>query len=273
VFGACDVAELGSDVSFGRLHGLYWVVANLADRRPLVLAVDDAHWADAPSMRFLGVLSRRLEGLPVLLAVAARPGEPGAEQDVLDDLAAGPAARLLTPRPLSPVGVARVLSRVLDGDPDEAFVAAAADATGGSPLLVRELVRTVEEQRFSGTRDEVAALRQALPGNVGRIVTARLRRLSPDALALAARSRSSGTGPGPPTRRRSRVCPRRARRRRGSRWRGPASCAPTSWASCIPSSARASTPTCSAGCGGIGIGAPRACGRTPARTPTSSPPT
>ena len=36
-----------TDTSFAVLHGLYWLVANLAARRPLLIAVDDAHWADA----------------------------------------------------------------------------------------------------------------------------------------------------------------------------------------------------------------------------------
>src|SRR5262245_24509710 len=40
----------GSDAAFGALHGLYWLTANLADRGPLMLAVDDAQWADAPSL-------------------------------------------------------------------------------------------------------------------------------------------------------------------------------------------------------------------------------
>ena len=44
---------------------------NLAADRPLVLAVDDLHWCDRPSLRFLAYLTRRLEGLPVLLAVTA----------------------------------------------------------------------------------------------------------------------------------------------------------------------------------------------------------
>jgi hypothetical protein len=44
-------------------------------------------------MRFLDVLARRVEDLPVVLVVAARPAEPGAEQDILDALAAAPAAR------------------------------------------------------------------------------------------------------------------------------------------------------------------------------------
>ncbi len=46
-------------------------------RGPLVLAIDDAHWADTASLRFIHYLGRRLDGLPVLLALAARPNEPG----------------------------------------------------------------------------------------------------------------------------------------------------------------------------------------------------
>ena len=44
----------------GVLHGLYWLTSNLADRAPLLLAVDDAHWADEPSLRFLAYLARRV---------------------------------------------------------------------------------------------------------------------------------------------------------------------------------------------------------------------
>ena len=36
------------DASFAMLHGLYWMTANLAERRPLVLVVDDVHFADVP---------------------------------------------------------------------------------------------------------------------------------------------------------------------------------------------------------------------------------
>jgi len=34
------------------MHGLYWLAANLALRRPVVLAVDDLHWADVPSLQW-----------------------------------------------------------------------------------------------------------------------------------------------------------------------------------------------------------------------------
>src|SRR5437773_7105798 len=42
----------GVDPSFGILHGLYWLCANLAAVGPLCLVVDDAHWTDAASLRY-----------------------------------------------------------------------------------------------------------------------------------------------------------------------------------------------------------------------------
>src|SRR5215207_4460445 len=62
---AADIAP-GDDVTHSTLHGLFWLAANLAAHGPLLLSVDDVHWADAPSLRWLGYLARRLDGLPVL---------------------------------------------------------------------------------------------------------------------------------------------------------------------------------------------------------------
>jgi predicted ATPase len=42
-----------ADSSLSVLHGLYWLTANLAARRPLLIAVDDLHRADLASLRFL----------------------------------------------------------------------------------------------------------------------------------------------------------------------------------------------------------------------------
>ena len=46
-----SVEASSGDTSFAVLHGLYWLAANLSATRPLLLAVDDAHWADEPSLR------------------------------------------------------------------------------------------------------------------------------------------------------------------------------------------------------------------------------
>ena len=66
------------DLAASVLYGLYWLVSGLAERAPIALLVDDAQWLDAASARFLVYLARRLDSLPVLLAVVVRSGQmPG----------------------------------------------------------------------------------------------------------------------------------------------------------------------------------------------------
>src|SRR4029079_662106 len=62
------------DRSFAVLHGLYWLAINIAGERPLLLAVDDAQWADEPSSRWLAYLVRRLDRLRVALSLRPRTG-------------------------------------------------------------------------------------------------------------------------------------------------------------------------------------------------------
>src|SRR5581483_12005124 len=54
------------------LHGLYWLTSTLSESGPLLLAVDDAHWGDLPSLRFLAYIAERVADLPLLLAVTVR---------------------------------------------------------------------------------------------------------------------------------------------------------------------------------------------------------
>ena len=55
----------GVEASFGALHGLYWLAANVASVRPALVVVDDVQWADLASLRWLVFLARRLEGVPL----------------------------------------------------------------------------------------------------------------------------------------------------------------------------------------------------------------
>ena len=66
------------------------------------MVVDDAHWADIPSLRFLSFLVPRLEELPVALVVAARLREALEQAALLESLAADAAAETVAPAPLSP---------------------------------------------------------------------------------------------------------------------------------------------------------------------------
>ena len=82
-------------LEFQLLHGLYWLCANLCERAPLVLCVDDVQWADAASLRFLAYLGARAADLPVLIGLSRRSGEPG-ELAALEELRELPIATALS---------------------------------------------------------------------------------------------------------------------------------------------------------------------------------
>ena len=120
------------------MHGLYWLVANLAARQPLVLAVDDAHWADAPSLRWLAHLAARIEALPVALLLAVREGPD--EPPLLDELRA---ATRLRPGPLGPDATAALVRRKVQADAELCRECHA--STGGNPFLVQALATALRD--------------------------------------------------------------------------------------------------------------------------------
>jgi DNA-binding CsgD family transcriptional regulator len=163
--------------SFAALHGLYWLVAGLAAERPQLLAVDDLHWADEASVRFLLFLANRLEDSPVLLLAAQRP-DPSSPCHALR---AAPGVLAVTPGALSITATAAALG---DGVEPE-FAAACHAATGGNPLLVRRLGDGLREHGVPFTRAGVAELARSGPDVVSGTVTAAMERLGREPVALA----------------------------------------------------------------------------------------
>ena len=173
-----------SEGGFAVLHGLLWVVLDLAEERPLLLTVDDLQWADRPSLRFLAYLARRIEELPVLLLATIRTGEPDADEDLLDAVRQVPSVSLPL-APLSPQGVGGIVAERLGEQPEDAFVAACHTATGGNPLLVRELVAGLELDGVRPVASQADVVRSIGPRAVSRTVASRLARLEPAASATA----------------------------------------------------------------------------------------
>ena len=60
------------------------MTANLADRDPLLVAVDDLQWCDSASLLFLAYLVRRVEDVPVAVLVAVRTGERVADDEAFE---------------------------------------------------------------------------------------------------------------------------------------------------------------------------------------------
>ncbi|HEX8083474.1 MAG TPA: AAA family ATPase [Solirubrobacteraceae bacterium] len=165
-------------------HALYWLTANLAERSPAALVIDDVHWADAGSLRFLQFLLPRLEELPVLVALAARTREPGTDRLPLDVIATDPLTAVVRPAPLTH-GAVRALAAALGESVDPAFADACRQATGGNPFLLRELLRELAAEGVAPTRDGAPLVRELAPPTVARAVVLRLARLGDDASSLA----------------------------------------------------------------------------------------
>ena len=190
--GSQDAAAEGS---FAIVHGLYWLAANVALQRPTLLAIDDLQWADTPSLRWLLYLTRRLEGVPLLVVAGTRPPEgEGHDPILVAELIADPEVAAIRPEPLGRASIA-VLARELHGlEPDEAFSAALETTTGGNPLFVGAVLDAVAREGTSPTAEHAARLLEIGAQGVSRVVGLRLARLRPDALALLRAASVLGDG-------------------------------------------------------------------------------
>jgi len=180
-----DEAGDAEERDFSRLHGLHWLTANLAERAPVLVVVDDAHWCDVPTLRFLLYLTQRIDELPVAVVAAARPGEEGPQRKLIRRLAAHALAARLELEPLSAAAVAALVRAELDSDATEAFCQACRDATGGTPLFVHALLARARERGVKADDSAAADLPELGAEALARTVLERLDALPDGARELA----------------------------------------------------------------------------------------
>jgi DNA-binding CsgD family transcriptional regulator/tetratricopeptide (TPR) repeat protein len=191
--GAPPPGPAAGDPGYAWQHGLYWLASNLAADSPLALVVDDLQWCDRLSARALAFIVRRLEGQPLALILATRPLDP-ALTPVAAALVADRAAELLRPLALTEAAVSELIAARLSDAPDDRFVRACLDVTGGNPFLVGELL---DEAAARGIRPTAAAtddLGTIVPRGVANAVLLRLARQPPAAAALAHALSALGDG-------------------------------------------------------------------------------
>lgn len=173
------------DRQFAVLHGLYWLTANIAAEAPLLICVDDAHHADAGSLKWLAYLVRRLPGVPVLVVIGVRPLDTGPQAQVLREIQQQAPAATLSPLPLSLSASEGLLSRWLGQEPAPSFAAACHRATSGNPFLLGELVRAISASAMDPTDANVQLLRDAGAAGASHSVMHRLSGLAPATQRLA----------------------------------------------------------------------------------------
>jgi len=160
------------------VYGLYRLAANLAARGPLLLAVDDAHWADEPSLRWLSHLAARIEGLPAVLLLGTRSGPD--QPEVMSELADDPACIRLALRPLGGEAVAALVMDGLGDRASQELSLAAQESTGGNPFLLDALIKAARNDSAL----DAAALRSLGPRPVADAVTRRIGQLDDGGVPL-----------------------------------------------------------------------------------------
>jgi DNA-binding SARP family transcriptional activator/predicted ATPase len=161
-------------------------VLRMAARRPLVLVVDDLHWADSPSLQLIRLLAARLGTASILLACTYRDHEADLSEPVvatLGVLARAPDLIRIKPAPLHEDEVARLVSHATGQEADPAVSEAIRSRTGGNPFFVSELVQLLRSNHRldAGAMD---AVRTEIPSGVRDVIRLRMARLPEATVSL-----------------------------------------------------------------------------------------
>src|SRR3954447_1332156 len=174
----------GAESSFATLHGLYWLAANFASRTPTLLVVDDLHWTDEPSLRWLHFLARRLEGLPLLLLTGTRPPEQANLPALIGEFLTDPVVVSIRPGSLGEESIAVLARSRFGAEPDPLFTAALQTGSGGNPLFLLALLDALSREEVTPTAERAAHVLELGPDAISRGIAARLARLPTESTAL-----------------------------------------------------------------------------------------
>ncbi|MGH7543873.1 MAG: ATP-binding protein, partial [Gemmatimonadota bacterium] len=158
----------------------------LAAQRPVVVVLEDLHWADTLSIELAATLLDDLEDLPAFLLCAYRP-EAGSRiqplERALERLSAGRRLRIDL-RPLSPDHTRGMLSSLLGGEAlPETWRAAILEKAQGNPFFVEEVVRALVDggrivRENGGWRAAPGPVDLGVPATIQGIVLSRIDRLA-----------------------------------------------------------------------------------------------
>jgi DNA-binding SARP family transcriptional activator len=183
--GLPAVAEPGDPLRL--FEALARLLRHLALRQPLVVMLEDVHWADDMSLRFLAFLGRRLYEAPILVTVSVREEEmvdSPVLRRTLDELAAeGRLTRLALPRldRDDTLALVRLLGRASCRTAAGAQLAEQVwEASAGNPFIVVETMRAAGEGETVGAPGDLP-----FPTRVRDMIARRLDRLSPRGRQLA----------------------------------------------------------------------------------------
>ncbi len=202
--GAADIAEVVSDVKtqlpglqpapqlepeqarFRLFDSITAFLKSASQSRPLMIILDDLHWADKPSLLLLQFVVRELSNGRILLVGTYRDMELSRQHPLaesLGELTRERAFQRVLLRGLSQEDVGRFIEVAAGVQPEDALVNAVYTQTEGNPLFVTEVVRLLvqegqlgQAQRTSGRQTESWTVR--IPEGVREVIGRRLNRMS-----------------------------------------------------------------------------------------------
>lgn len=177
----------------GVRDGLDFVLTQIVRQRaPLAVIVDDLHWADLESLRWLAAFAVRARELPVLLVFACRDEFPdealGFHRSIV-----GRADRRHELHPLQPASVASLVRASLGDAAEEGFCRHVWAVTGGNPYETAALLREVHDQHLDPVEENSGQLRELAAEARGMTLRHWLDKLGPSTLRFAWAASMLGT--------------------------------------------------------------------------------
>jgi tetratricopeptide (TPR) repeat protein len=184
--GLCPAAAGSAPDPLGVRDALDWLMTGLTRHRgPVVLMLDDAHWADAESLAWITNFARNIEQWPVLLMVARRTEEVTEVGDLLRELSSLDRARRLPLGTLSREAVGQVVAETLGPGADEAFRERCHEVTNGNPFILWAMLGEVKRSRMAPTAANAPRLAGIAASQIGRKLATRLEGLGESTIAVA----------------------------------------------------------------------------------------
>ncbi len=152
---------------------------------PLVVVVDDLHWADPESLAWLVSFASRLPGVPLLMALAFRPESLPVAGDPLFSPVLGGSDGLLSLRQLGPVSVETLVRQELGTDADDMFCRECWSKTGGNPYDLVALIARLRERSMPPSDEYLGEIGGLVAANKGPGIARRLEKLGTDAYRFA----------------------------------------------------------------------------------------
>lgn len=184
--GLCPAAAGFAPDPLGIRDALDWLMTGLTRHRgPVVLVIDDAHWADAESLAWITSFAGRLDQWPVLLLVSRRTGEVTDAEALLRELCGLDRARRIALGTLSPAAVSHMVREALGSGADTAFRERCYEVTTGRPFVLWAMLREVRRLGLAPVAANTHRLGPIAADQIGEQLAARLERMGEATISVA----------------------------------------------------------------------------------------